>query len=131
MKALSRVSLTVALAACIAGCASTTPKAPGALGTSARTKALPAERIKDTVSPGRSTKADVLAALGEALVISFESGYEVWVYRLAQDRPAQGAHGRRVVRADSARSTMNPEFVILFAPSGIVSKTRVRLPTAA
>jgi hypothetical protein len=46
---------------------------------------------------GESTSADVRAALGEALVIDFDSGYEVWVYR---------------------------ELVLLFAPSGVLTKAR-------
>jgi len=50
---------------------------------------------------GESTKADALALLGEGVVVDFPSGYEVWVYR-------------------------EPEVVLLFEPSGILTKTRVR-----
>ena len=56
---------------------------------------------------GESTKADVRAALGEAVVVDFPSGYEVWVYREKSPSPSA-------------------ELVLLFAPSGILSKTRVR-----
>ena len=63
--------------------------------------------MKPAVTIGKSTKADVMAALGETLVISFDTGYEVWVYRLAENRRA--------------------EFVILFEPSGVVAKTRTKL----
>jgi len=60
------------------------------------------------LSIGRSTKSDVRAALGEATVVDFASGYEVWVYRQrAQEKPAA-------------------ELVLLFEPSGILTKTRVR-----
>lgn len=59
------------------------------------------------ITLGTSTKAEVKAALGTANVVSFASGYEVWVYRAA------GA-----------------EFVLLFAPSGIVKKTRIRPKSA-
>lgn len=58
-----------------------------------------------------STKADVRAGLGEAVVVDFPSGYEVWVYR-------QRAHEKPP--APSA------ELVLLFDPSGILAKTRVR-----
>lgn len=69
---------------------------------------------------GRSTRADVRAALGETLAISFDNGYEVWVYHLSDDpRAAQ----RRWLRPQAAASA---EFVILFAPSGVVTKTRTR-----
>ena len=63
------------------------------------------------LTPGQSTKADVRTALGEAMVIDFESGYEVWVYR------------ERLREKATLSAT---EFVLLFAPSGIVTKTRIR-----
>ena len=59
---------------------------------------------------GQSTQADVLAALGTATEIPFDSGYEVWVYRSNR------------LQSEAAQ----PEFVILFAPSGVVKKTRIR-----
>lgn len=55
------------------------------------------------VVAGRSTKADVLALLGKTAAVTFDSGYEVWAYQAG-----------------------NSEFVILFAPSGIVARTRIR-----
>ena len=55
---------------------------------------------------GRSTKSEVRAALGEGTVVDFPSGYEVWVYR---EKPPASA-----------------ELVLLFEPSGLLSKTRVR-----
>ena len=106
MRTLFRIGVAVALAGCIAGCATPLATTPNAFVTAARAKIVAAERVKDAVTIGKSTRADVVAALGETLVISFDSGYEVWVYRVAQDRRA--------------------EFVVLFAPSGIVSKTRLR-----
>jgi hypothetical protein len=107
MKALFRISVALALAACMAGCV--TPGAsmvPSAVVTPLRPKVIPADRVKDSVFIGKSTRADVIAALGETLVISFDSGFEVWVYRLGKDTTA--------------------EFVILFAPTGLVAKTRIR-----
>ncbi len=64
----------------------------------------------DAVVIGRSTQAEVVAALGPATVVRFDSGYEVWAYRGKTSKAA--APGE--------------EFVILFAPSGIVKKTRIR-----
>lgn len=52
---------------------------------------------------GKTTKADVRAALGEAVVVDFASGYEVWVYREKET-----------------------ELVLLFEPSGVLAKTRRR-----
>jgi hypothetical protein len=101
-----RIGVALACATIVAGCAMQPSTTPSAVVTSPRTKVIAAQRLKDAVAIGKSTKADVIASLGETLVISFDTGYEVWVYRLAEDRRA--------------------EFVILFAPSGLVTKTRIR-----
>jgi len=93
------------LVACalLAGCAAPPPK-----------PAAPAPNLREllsSLSVGRSTKADVRAALGEGTVVNFDSGYEVWVYRQpAVEKPPTPA----------------AELVLLFEPSGILSKTRVR-----
>lgn len=59
---------------------------------------------------GRTTQADAKAILGPATEIQFDSGYTVWAYRMQKARPG----------ADRA------EFIILFTPSGVVKKTRLR-----
>ena len=59
-------------------------------------------------------RVNVAAALGKAEVVSFDSGYEVWVYRgKAPDR-------------DPSRAM--PERVILFSPAGDAVRDRLRLP---
>ena len=100
------MSVAVALSVCVAGCTTPGPSAvPTAVVTPLETRVIAPDRVKNAVA-GKSTKADVIAALGETLVISFDSGFEVWVYRLGRDTTA--------------------EFVVLFAPSGLVAKTRIR-----
>ena len=42
---------------------------------------LSMQSASDSVTVGKSSKADVMTALGAATVINFDSGYEVWVYR--------------------------------------------------
>ena len=69
----------------------------------------------DSITLGKSSKADVMAALGTATVIHFDSGFEAWVYRAKSREPA-------VTKA---------EFVILFTPDGVVKKTRLRPAYAA
>ena len=61
---------------------------------------------------GKSTQADVAAALGNAAVNKIDSGFEVWVY---------------MVRSGE-RSANKSELVVLFAPSGVVKKIRTRPP---
>ena len=109
---LFRISLAFASCACVAACAFFQPPP-----TKAETAALlpgeilSAQAAKDTISIGKSTKSEVTATLGQAVVIDFDSGYEVWVYR-----------EKLQAKAPPPRT----EFVLLFAPSGIVTKTRIR-----
>lgn len=94
----------------IAGCALHQPprKEPAPLRPGEIVSAQAAAR---SISVGKSTKADVRAALGEATVVDFSSGYEVWVYR---------------ERLKEKAKPPPTELVLLFAPSGILAKTRVR-----
>jgi endonuclease YncB( thermonuclease family) len=120
MTRLVCVVAAVAFAACIAGCALQT-SAPSASVSATRARVIADDRTKDAVVIGRSTRADVIAALGQTLVIRFDTGYEVWVYRL-DGRPAPA----RRVASDKAWPWTPAEYVILFAPSGRVAKTRIR-----
>ena len=105
-----KLLLAAAAFTCITGCAllqrppATTNDAPPGPG-----EIRSAQAAKDALVVGQSTKADVRAALGEAVVIDFASGYEVWVYR-----------ERLREKAAPPRS----DLVLLFAPSGILAKTR-------
>ena len=88
-----------------------TPLGPGEI------RSAPAAH--NALAIGKSTKADVQAALGKAVVVDFASGYEVWVYR---ERPPEKSEKSPAPGA---------ELVLLFAPSGILTKTRVRSSTPA
>jgi outer membrane protein assembly factor BamE (lipoprotein component of BamABCDE complex) len=104
-QALRRISLAAALGAILAGCAGPAPP-PSPLP-----QGISPQAAQAAVVPGRSTKTDVLAALGKATVLTFDSGSELWVYR----KPGEG----RDPRTES-------EFVVLFTPNGVVKKTRVK-----
>jgi len=113
MKPVTAAAVACALASSLglAGCAGPLGFA-GAGGATPpfRNPGMSMQTAAQAVVAGQSTKADVLAALGTATAIPFDSGYEVWVYR--QNRlKSEAAH---------------PEFVILFAPCGVVKKTRIR-----
>ncbi len=60
------------------------------------------------IEPGESTKSDVRSQLGPPKVIDFANGYEVWVYRAFSPET----------------KAMTGERVVLFAPSGLVQKSR-------
>lgn len=88
--------------------------------------------VGNAVAIGRSTKTDVMLAFGKTTAISFDSGFEVWVYRYAARGAAAGASAAAGVLArlggtgPGNAATGDAEFVVLFAPNGIVTKTRVR-----
>jgi len=95
--------------------------------TATPAKTISAHNAKDAVTIGKSTKADVVDALGKATVISFDSGFEVWVYKYKGDTPAKVSWVERLAHAGSERETLgDTEFVVLFAPSGVVTKARIR-----
>lgn len=82
----------------MAGCASTVPPPPGTV--------LADAALAQTVAPGVTTRAMLLAQLGATSAIRFDSGYEVWRYLT----PAgAGNYG---------------EFVIVLDPRGVVARTR-------
>ena len=101
------------LVACalIGGCAFVQPAPKPASGAYGPGEIRSAHEAEYALDIGNSTKADVRAALGEAVVVDFESGYQVWVYR---------------ERAPEKEPAAKAELVLLFAPSGILAKTRVR-----
>jgi hypothetical protein len=112
------MGLAPLLAACLAlaGCASPLDERDSRNALPEfRTAGMSMQGAKDAIIPGTSTKADVAAALGPGTVVKFDSGYEVWVYRAKAYKPAVDAPGTN-------------ELVVLFAPSGIVKKTRIRTP---
>lgn len=111
---LVRFGLVLAALLWLAGCAG-----PLGLFGSAneappfRDPKLSMQNASDAIAIGKATQSDVIAALGPATVVKFDSGFEVWVYR---EKSAPDAAAAKA------------EFVILFAPTGIVKKTRIRPP---
>ena len=103
-------TLTALVGLTLAGCAAfETPAAPPFRDT-----ALTMTSAQTLIIPGTSTRSDVTKALGPASAVVFDSGFEVWAYREKR----------------SQAPAANAELVILFAPSGVVKKTRLRLPSA-
>ena len=105
------ISLAFASCFCLAGCVGSGSflKAEDLKPTFIN-KSMSLQEAQDLIVIGTSLKADLLTALGPATVVKFDSGYEVWVYRGKPAKaPATGA-----------------EFVVLFSPSGVVMKTRIR-----
>jgi len=114
---LSTCKAVLAACACVSGCALLQPPRTAADAPLRPGEIISAAHAKDTVVIGKSTKAEVRAALGEAVVVDFDSGYEVWVYR---EKPSD--KDKKEKKAASPRT----ELVLLFEPSGILAKTRIR-----
>lgn len=112
-----RRASAVAAAALLAGCAS----GPGLFSGSGegrpafRDAALTVPAAAQLVVPGRTSGQELLARLGPAETVRFDTGYEVWVYR------ARGARDPRTT----------PELVLLLDRAGIVRKVRERPAYAA
>lgn len=85
----------------LGGCA-TGSKEPG--------KIVAEDRFAQTVVPGRTTRAELLAAFGPTKSVVFDSGYEAWLYE---------------ANAGAGRHT---ELVLLLDRAGVVRKMRRRPP---
>jgi hypothetical protein len=96
---MARLVLVSALL--LSGCASNGPGAG---------KVVAQDRFEQLVVPGRTNKAELLAAFGETRTVVFDSGYEAWLYE------SDAGGGRRT------------ELVLLLGPDGIVRKMRRRPP---
>ena len=91
----------LAAALLLGGCA-TSPDEPG--------KVVAEDRFSQVVVPGRTTRAELLAAFGPTRKVVFDSAYEAWLYE---------------ANAGAGRHT---ELVLLLDPAGVVRKMRRRPP---
>ena len=130
MKTRFHVGVVYAFCACVARCA--VPGASPVTTGTAAANTISARNARDAITIGKSTKADVIAAFGKTTVVSFDSGFEVWVYQITGERvtgktAAKASWVERILHAGSEKETRGKtEFVVLFAPSGVVAKTRIR-----
>lgn len=95
----------------VAACAAIQPRATPRSGPPGPHEVRSARSAADAIAIGKSTKDEVRAALGEAVVVDFDSGYAVWVYKESLNQKTKPP---------------TTELVLLFDPSGVLAKTRVR-----
>jgi hypothetical protein len=93
-------TMSAAALTLLSGCATNAPE-PG--------KVIEPDRFQQLVVPGRTTRAELLAAFGPTKTVAFDSGYETWLY--------EGATARG-----------HTELVLLLDRDGIVRKMRARPP---
>lgn len=109
------IALMGALAAGLGGCATT-----GAGGV----KELSQEQAARMLVVGKTTKAEVRAALGEAEVTPFASGAEVWIYTYEPGTPKFVSFVPVVGLLASNGRTIK-ELKIIFGADGVVKKYRL------
>ena len=98
---MKRLLALSAMALALGGCA-TGSNEPG--------KIVAEDRFAQLVVPGRTTRAELLAAFGPTKTVGFNSGYETWLYE------ADAGAGRHT------------ELVLLLDRAGVVRKMRRRPP---
>lgn len=120
--------LILLLAALVTGCINL-PK-PMANSNVRKIAEISSQEQLQTIEVGKSNKQDVLLKLGVTRSVSFESGYEVWAYQIKQNIPVKTTWVQRIEKMGSDKGVLgNLEVVLLFDPSGILSKKRVRDPS--
>jgi hypothetical protein len=111
-----KITVTLTFAALLAGCA-----APG-VGT---IKPLGDQALSVPIVPGVTTSAQLSASFGSAAVTSFDSGYQVWVYKDQRGAPPL----LRLVPVIGLGAGLIPErhreLVVLIGPDGVVRKSRL------
>lgn len=97
------------------------------LGTDAGTPSTE-DGVRQTLTIGKSTKADVTRRMGDAKVNTFHSGYEVWVYNYKKELPmfVDFIPVVSTVATLVDAATRDRELAILFDRNGIVKKNRLR-----
>jgi hypothetical protein len=106
-----RIARCLAPVLLLAGCALLGPASIDESGPGVMRAGGPSPAAAQASAAPGNTKAQVMAALGRANAIRFDSGWEVWVYRWpGADRSTRGA----------------TEVVVLFDPQGVVKKSRLR-----
>jgi len=68
---MKRLYISVVAGVLLAGCATRAPQ-PGTV--------IAAERFSQVVVPGRTTRGELLAAFGPTRSVTFDSGYQSWLY---------------------------------------------------
>lgn len=78
--------------------------------------------IYQNITVGKTTRLDLDAALGSATVVSFDPGYEVWVYKNQLQAPSAS----RYLPLPGAKGTR--EVAVMFDRAGVVRKFRIHEP---
>ena len=88
-----------------------------------RMKGQTQSSVASKITEGKTTKADVVAAYGDATAVSFtDSGNEIWTYAYTRAVPTPQTFIPIVGLFTAGADTTTNSLVILFNRDGIVSK---------
>lgn len=83
--------------------------------------------VASKITEGKSTKADVVAAYGDAATVSFtDSGNEIWTYTYTRAVPTPQSFIPIVGLFSAGADTTTTGLVVLFNKEGVVSKYTMR-----
>jgi hypothetical protein len=92
-----------------------------------RMKGQTQSSVAQKITEGKSTKADVLAAYGDATQVSFtDSGNEIWTYEYTRAVPTPQSFIPIVGLFTAGADTTTTGLVVLFDKGGVVSKYTMR-----
>jgi len=79
-----------------------------------------------SLTPGKTTKADVAKLLGDAQVLTFNNGdpYEIWIYQFDQNFSSVLLYVPYVSLFVHAKDFRGKEFALLFDKDGVLKKYR-------
>jgi hypothetical protein len=82
-------------------------------------------RSRQSITLGRSTKSDVAAVVGKPKSVRFDTGFEVWAYRIIDQSKAKAEAAKAQRRGEQEPPVSETEIVVLFDPSGVATKVRL------
>lgn len=92
-----------------------------------RMKGQTQSSVKEKITEGKTTKAEVIEAYGDASSVGFtDSGNEVWTYEYTRATPTVQTFIPIVSLFSAGANTTTTGLVVLFDRNGIVSKYTMR-----
>ena len=79
----------------------------------------------ESISIGKSTRADVQAAVGKPKAVRFDNGFEVWAYRIIDQAKAKAAAAKARSQRMEEPPVPETELVVLFDQAGTATKARL------
>ncbi|MDC8758196.1 hypothetical protein [Janthinobacterium fluminis] len=83
------------------------------------------DALYNSITVGKTTKAELDMALGQATAISLDSGYDVWVYKNKEEASGLARYLSIVGQGSLFATERKREVVVLFHPDGVVKKYRI------